>query len=92
MRSTVSGDALGAALLDAAAGDRGLHFVERDDGLIEAMDASVYFSKQFHWPEAEARVIKGLSGADVTKSGARPGTRHWGRGGSAFARLAESRL
>jgi len=62
MRSTVSGDALGAALLDAAAGDRGLHFIERDDGLIEAMDASVYFSKQFHWPDTEARAIKGLSG------------------------------
>lgn len=62
MRSTVSGDAFGAALLDAAAGNRGLHFVERDDGLIEAMDASSYFAKQFHWPDAEARAIKGISG------------------------------
>ncbi len=41
MKPTETGDAFGEALLDAVAGGRGLHFVERDDGFLEAMDASL---------------------------------------------------
>ncbi len=53
---------MGLALLDAAAGGTGLHFIERDDGLIEAMDSSLYFSRPFHWPDPEARALRKLSG------------------------------
>ena len=62
MRSTVTGDALGEALLDAVDGGPGLHFLERDDGHLEAMDASIYFSKPFSWPDSEAAALRNLSG------------------------------
>ncbi len=62
MKPTETGDAFGEALLDAVAGGRGLHFVERDDGFLEAMDASLYLSKPFNWPEAEASALRNVSG------------------------------
>ncbi len=36
------GDAFGEALLDSLAGGRGVHIMERDDGFVEAMDATGY--------------------------------------------------
>ena len=62
MRSTETGDALGEALLDAVDGGKGVHFLERDDGYIKAMDASLYFSKPFSWPDAEASALRNLTG------------------------------
>jgi len=46
------GDAFGAAVFDALAGEPGTHIVERDDGFVDAMDASVYFLEPEAWPEA----------------------------------------
>ncbi len=46
------GDAFGAALIDALSGESGTHIVERDDGFVDAMDASVYFLDPDHWADA----------------------------------------
>lgn len=56
------GDAFGEALLDAMTGGRGIHFIERDDGLLTAMDASLYFSKPAAWPKAEVTALERISG------------------------------
>lgn len=56
------GDALGEALLDAAAGGAGIHFIERDDGLLEAVDSSLYFSVPSSWPPAELAALKQVAG------------------------------
>jgi len=56
------GDALGEALLDAFSGGEGRHFIERDDGLLETMDASLYFSKPTSWPNAELLAMESLKG------------------------------
>jgi len=60
--SPVIGDALGEALLDALSGGEGRHFVERDDGLLETMDASRYFSEPRSWPNSELRAMESLEG------------------------------
>ncbi len=46
------GDAFGKALLDALAGEAGTHVVERDDGFVDAMDATVYFLEPDAWSDA----------------------------------------
>lgn len=62
MREPQLGDAFGEALLDAVAGGRGVHFLERDDGLVEAMNASLYFSEPSSWPGPELAALKSVSG------------------------------
>ncbi len=56
------GDAFGEALLDAMTGGRGIHFIERNDGLLEAMDASLYLSKPVEWPRAEVAALEAITG------------------------------
>lgn len=58
----VIGDALGEALLDALSGGEGRHFIERDDGLLETMDASLFFSEPRSWPNSELLALESLSG------------------------------
>lgn len=45
-------DSFGAALLDALSGEPGTHIIERDDGFVDAMDASVYFLEPDDWSDA----------------------------------------
>ncbi len=56
------GDAFGEALLDAMAGSTGTHFIERDDGLLQAMDATTYFTKPDSWPGFEVDALESVSG------------------------------
>lgn len=56
------GDAFGEALLDSMAGGPGTHFIERDDGLLQAMDATTYFTKPDAWPKSEVKALDGVSG------------------------------
>ena len=52
------GDAFGGALLDVLAGGVGRHAIERDDGRIDWMDATEYFSTPEAWPR---ELVDGLS-------------------------------
>ena len=56
------GDAFGEALLDAMTGGAGTHFLERDDGLLRAMDAAPYFTKPSEWPRVEAKALESVTG------------------------------
>ncbi len=50
-------DAFGAALLDVLAGGVGRHSIERDDGRVDWMDATDYFSTADAWP---SELVDGL--------------------------------
>ena len=54
----VGGDAFGGALLDVLAGGVGRHAIEREDGRIDSMDATDYFSTADAWPR---ELVDGLS-------------------------------
>ena len=56
------GDAFGEALLDAMAGEPGTHFIERDDGLLQSMDATAYLTKPNAWPQPEVDVLDSVLG------------------------------
>jgi SAM-dependent methyltransferase len=56
------GDAFGEALLDALAGGTGLHVIERDDGFVDVMDASMYFSTPETWPDLDHRALELVAG------------------------------
>lgn len=53
-----TGDAFGQALLDyfEHGPDRRDHFIERDDGLLEALDPGIFFTGESEWPAVEAAV------------------------------------
>jgi SAM-dependent methyltransferase len=57
-----SGDAFGAALLEALGGGEGVHVLERDDGFVDAMRASLYFAEPDGWPEPENETLDLVSG------------------------------
>lgn len=57
------GDAHGAALLAHLEGDDGAHVIERDDGLVEPMNAAVYFAEPADWPLGEAIVLDHVRGS-----------------------------
>jgi len=61
-RGPQRGDAFGTALLDVMQGGDGIHIVERDDGLVEAMRASGYFDDPDAWPEPEATFLARIEG------------------------------
>lgn len=60
------GDAFGVALLDALSGESGTHIIERDDGFVDAMDATVYFLEPDAWweawPEVDVTALDLVSG------------------------------
>jgi SAM-dependent methyltransferase len=66
------GDAFGAALLDVVDGGVGRFVLERDDGLVDAMDASIYFAEPEEWPEP-ADLTLGLVSGRALDVGAGPG-------------------
>lgn len=66
------GDALGAAMLAALAGDPGMHVVERSDGFVDAMAASAYFAEPEEWPAVDTAALE-LVGGRVLDVGAGAG-------------------
>ncbi len=56
------GDPFGEALLDAAAGGRGEHFVERDDGYLRSEDARHFLARPAQWPPFEREALGTTSG------------------------------
>ena len=56
------GDALGLALLGHLDEGDGWHVLERDDGMVEAMDAAIYFSEPGDWPAGEASALEHARG------------------------------
>lgn len=58
-----SGDAFGEALLDHLAGGPGAHVLERDDGLVETLEAGQYFGDLSAFSEIEAEGMQFVNGA-----------------------------
>jgi SAM-dependent methyltransferase len=62
MRGPTIGDAFGMAFLAHLEGRSGVHFVERDDGVLEALDAAVYFAGPEEWSDRERDLVASASG------------------------------
>src|SRR3990170_3314929 len=56
---TVAGDAFGRALYDAWLGrGRGYHIIEREDGLLDAMESNAYFRPPAAWEPFERQALR----------------------------------
>lgn len=57
-----TGDAFGMALVAHHRGQDSTHFVERDDGYLDSMDAGMYFSRWWHWLPTERKAMRWARG------------------------------
>jgi SAM-dependent methyltransferase len=63
MTEPVLGDAFGMAFLAHHAGGDGRHVIERDDGLVEPLEAAPYFCEPDEWSDEERALLAHSEGA-----------------------------